>query len=76
MAESRKGHNFARLGPTDNKKYGFSYFFELMQHINFQVPNFSGSLNIVRHLIFTKRVITLAIFNALPLKVNQHIFIR
>ena len=55
MAESKKGHNFAILGQTENKKYGFAYFFVLMQHINFEVPNFSGSLNIVRHLIFTKR---------------------
>ena len=25
IAESKKGHNFARLGPTD-KKYGFAFF--------------------------------------------------
>ena len=46
MAESKKGHNFAILGPTE-KKYGFAYFFVLMQHINFQVPHSSGSFDIV-----------------------------
>ena len=26
MSESKKGHNFAILGPTKKKKYGFAYF--------------------------------------------------
>ena len=26
MAESKKGHNFAILGPTKKKIYGFAYF--------------------------------------------------
>ena len=46
MAESKKGHNFAILGPTETK-IRVRLFFVLMQHINFQVPNSSGSLDIV-----------------------------
>ena len=26
MAELKKGHNFAILGPSEQKKYGFAYF--------------------------------------------------
>ena len=73
MAESKKGHNFAILGPTE-KNTG-SLFFVLMQHIHFQDPNSLEFCRYRRHLIFTKSGITLAIFDALPLKVNQHIFI-
>ena len=43
-AESKKGHNFAILGSTE--KIWVRLFFVLMQHINFQVPNSSGSLDI------------------------------
>ena len=46
VAESKKGHNFATLGPTEKKKkIRVRLFFVLMQHINFQVPNSSGSLD-------------------------------
>ena len=47
MAESKKEHNFAILGPTEKKKIWVPLFFVLMQHINFQVPNSSGFLDTV-----------------------------
>ena len=49
MVESKKGHNFAILGPTENKNAGSLIFFVLMQQVfqNFQVPNSSGSLAMV-----------------------------
>ena len=37
------GHNFAILGPTENKTR-VRLFFVLMQHIKFQAPSSSGSL--------------------------------
>ena len=43
MAESKKGHNFAILGPTE-KNTG-SLIFVLMLYIKFQVPSSSGSLD-------------------------------
>ena len=43
MVESKKGHNFAILGPTENKTR-VRLFFVLMQHIKFQAPSSSGSL--------------------------------
>ena len=43
MAESKKGHNFAILGPTE-KKICVCLFFVLMLHIKFQDPSSSGSL--------------------------------
>ena len=46
MEESKKGHNFAILGPT-KKKIQVCLFFVLMLHIKFQVPSSSGSLHIV-----------------------------
>ena len=45
MAESKRGHNFAILGSTE--KIWVRLFFVLMLHINFQVPNSSGSLDMV-----------------------------
>ena len=44
MAESKKGHNFAILGPTEENTS--SLIFVLMQQINFQVPNSKGPLDI------------------------------
>ena len=41
MAESKKGHNFAKLGPTD-KKIRVHLFFVLV--LRFQVPSSSDSL--------------------------------
>ena len=54
---------------------GSLIFFVLMLYIKFQVPSSSGSLDTVGTLFSQKGGITLAIFDALPLKVNQHIFI-
>ena len=42
MAESKKGHNFAIVGPT--KKIRVRLFIVLMLHIKFQVPSSSSSL--------------------------------
>ena len=53
MAESKKGHNFAILGPTKKEKYGFA-FFVLMLHIKFQVLSSSGSLDTVGTLFSQK----------------------
>ena len=44
MAESKKEHNFDIQGPTEKKKFVFSYFFVLMLHIKFQIPSSKGSL--------------------------------
>ena len=77
MAQSKKGHNFAILGPTE--KIRVRLFFVLMLHINIQGSTHFGFTDwfprYIKHLIFTKRRITLAIFDALRLEVNQHIFI-
>ena len=64
MAESKKGHNFAILGTTKQK---IRLFFVLMLHIKFQGFTQIG----FQDTVGTKREITLAIFDALPLKVNQ-----
>ena len=42
--ESKKGRNFAILGPTVKKKICIRLFFVLMLHIKFQVLRSSGSL--------------------------------
>ena len=47
MAESKKGHNFAIIGPTEKKNMGSLIFFVLMLYIKFQVPSSSRSLDIV-----------------------------
>ena len=43
MAESKKGHNFAIQGPTENK-ICVRLFFLLMLYIKFRVPSSSSSL--------------------------------
>ena len=43
MAESKKGHNFATQGPTENK-ICVRLFFVLMLYIKFQASSSSGSL--------------------------------
>ena len=43
MAESKKGHNLAILGPAD-KKIRVFLFFVLVLHIKFQVPSSNSSL--------------------------------
>ena len=73
MAESKKGHNFAILGPKE-KNMGLLIFctaaiYKISSSWLKQFSRYS------RHFIFSKRGITLAIFDALPIKVNQHIFI-
>ena len=67
MAESKKGHFFARQGPTE-KKIRVRLFFVLMLHIKISRFYSNWFPKYSRHLIFTKRGITLAIFNALRLK--------
>ena len=75
MTVSKKGHNFAILSPTEKKKIRVRLFFctdatyKISRFYTNRFPRYSG------HLIFTKREITLAILDALRLKVNQHIFI-
>ena len=54
MAESKKGHNFAILGPGKKRKNMDSLIFVLMLYIKFQVPNSSGSLARVRTLFSQK----------------------
>ena len=44
MTESKKRHNFAIQGPTEQKKICVRLFFVLMPHIKFQVPSSSRSL--------------------------------
>ena len=46
MAESKKGHNFAILGPTE-KKVRVRLYFVLMLYIKFQVPSSSSFLDTV-----------------------------
>ena len=54
MAESKKGHNFARLGPTEKKNIWVRLFFVLMLYIKFQVPSSSGSLDTIGTLFSQK----------------------
>ena len=52
VAESKKGHNFAILGPTQK---WVRLFFILMLYIKFQVPSSSGSLDTVGTLFSQNR---------------------
>ena len=71
MAEPKKGHIFAILSPTEKKSVLriFCATYKISRLYTNWFPRYS------RHLIFTKWGITLAIFDALYLKVSQHIFI-
>ena len=51
MAESKKGHNFAK-----RKKIWVHLFFGLMLQIKFQVPSSSSSIDIVGTLFSQKGV--------------------
>ena len=73
MAESKKGHNFAILGATEKTRLLIFYTDATCKILRFYTNWFP---RYHRHLIFTKRIITLAIFDALRLKVDQHISIR
>ena len=44
MAESKKRHNFAILGPNEKENTGL-LIFVLMLNMKFQVPSLSGSLD-------------------------------
>ena len=54
MAELKKGHNFAILGPTVKKKIRIRLFFVLMLYIKFQVSSSSASLDTVGTLVSQK----------------------
>ena len=74
MAESKKGHNFAILEPAEEKIPIHLFFVpDATYKISRFYTNWFPRYNM--HLIFTKRGITLAIFDALRLQVNQHIYI-
>ena len=65
-AESKKGQNFAILGPMDKKNTSSLMFctdatYKISRFYTNWFPRYS------RHLIFIKRRITLAIFDALHL---------
>ena len=53
MAESKKGHNFDILRPTE-KKIWVRLFFVLMLYIKFQFPSSSGSLDTLGTLFSQK----------------------
>ena len=67
------GNNFAILGPTKKNMRSLIFCTDVAYKISRFYTNWFPRFS--RHLIFTKRGITLAIFDALRLKVYQHIFI-
>ena len=73
MAESKKGHNFAIQGPTAKNTRSLIFCTDSTYKISSFYTNWFRRYS--RHLIVTKRGVTLAIFDALRLKVNKHIFI-
>ena len=73
MAESKKGQNFAILGPTEKNIHSLIFCTDATYNISRFYTNWF--LRYIRHFIFTKRGITPAAFDALCLKFNLHIFI-
>ena len=68
-----KGHNFATLGPTVKNTRSLIFCTDAAYKDSRFYTNWFPRYS--RHLNFTKSGITLAIFDALRLKVNQHNFI-
>ena len=67
------GHTFAILGPTEKNVHSLLFCTDATYKISRFYTNWFTNYSM--HLIFTKRGMTLAIFDALRPKVNQHIFI-
>ena len=73
MAESKKGHNFAIQGPTEKNTRSLIFCSDATYKISRFYTNWFPRYS--KHLILSKREVALAIFDALRLKVNRHIFI-
>ena len=73
MAESKKEHNIDIVGPTEKETHSLLFCTDATYTISRFYTNWFPRYS--RHLIFIKRGITQAIFDALRLKVNQHLFI-
>ena len=73
MAESKKGHNFDILDPTEKKMSSLIFCTDATHKISSTLLKRFSRYS--KYLVFTKREITLAIFDARLLKFNQHIFI-